>query len=94
MLFFNQLVKHNPLKIVLQNNAYLQFISTLIATNSTMCPLCALVLLYDGSQTKGREHISFFTHKQVKEPFQCAHKVENLHFHDSIRLNREYSTAL
>lgn len=37
---------------LLQNNAYLQFISRIIATKSTMCLVCALVLSYDGYQQK------------------------------------------
>lgn len=41
---------------------------------------------YDSYQQKDYNTF-FFTHKQFKEPFQCAHKMENLHFHDSIRLN-------
>lgn len=59
-----------------------------------MCLLCASVLLDDASSTKGLEHIIvfffvfFYTHKQFKEPFQCAHKMENQQFHDSIRLSR------
>lgn len=43
---------------------------------------------YDSYQQKDyNTFFFFFTHKQFKEPFQCAHKMENLHFHDSIRLN-------
>lgn len=60
------------------------FSLSVIATNSTMCLECALVLSQDSYQQK--DHNTCFTHKQFKEPFQCAHKLENLHFHDSIRL--------
>lgn len=59
---------------LLQNNAYLQFIGRIIATKSTMCLVCALVLSYDSYQQKDWNTFFFKLTNISKSPFSVHTK--------------------